>query len=125
MQLYGAYVQTVTNNESLVEILAMILNLGIPTPKQLGQCLFSTSGITGLDQMLNSVKGNAIKCFNKVLDIMFNSNSLTNPLNNKFYAYAKSTGMEVVLASVLNFCENPGINLEEVLRVHLISFKIC
>lgn len=117
LKLYSAHVQTITSQQPIVDILSTILTLQIPTAKQMPQCLFSTSGIDGIDQALNGIKADVIKCFNKSLEFIFNSKTLMNPNHNKFYAFSSSSGIQGILQSIFTFCEHPSINIEAATRV--------
>jgi len=111
---YTSHLSTVTSCGPLVEVLSNILTLQIPTEKQLQDCLFSTSGITGVDQILNGVKGSVIQCFNKSLDYLLSSRTYLDPDHNKFYGFSRDAGVKGILHSVLVFCESPSISLEEI-----------
>ena len=115
--IFTTYIQNVISQDSIVNVLATVLTLQIPTEKQLPQCLFSTSGVTGVDQALNGVKAQVIKCFNKVLEYVFKSKALLNQNLNKFFAFSSNMGVQGVLQSVFMLCESPTINIEEAMMV--------
>ena len=114
---YTSHLSAISSCGPLAEVLANILTLQIPTEKQLPECLFSTSGITGVDQIMNSVKGSVIDCFNKTLEYMLNSKTYLDPYYNKFYAFSRDAGIKGILHSVFTFCESPSISLEEIGQV--------
>ena len=111
---YTSHLSIISSCGPLIDVLSNILTLQVPTEKQLPECLFSTSGITGVDQILNSVKGNVIHCLNKTLEYMLNSRTYLDPYHNKFYAFSRDAGIKGILHSVFTFCESPAISLEEI-----------
>ncbi len=122
VKLYSSYMQAIIAYEPLVQVLSTVLTIQVPSEKQLQMCLFSTSGITGLDEILNGVKGDTLACFNRVIDFANKFNTLLNTGINKFLAFAMDTGLKGVLSSVLVFCENENLDFEGIPKV--INFDI-
>lgn len=118
-EMHFEYVQTVSGFEPVLGVLSSILMLQVPTDKQIPQCLFSTSGITGVDQALNGVKIYVLRCLNKVLRFASMSKILKDVEKNKFYQFSLNTGLEGIMQSLFAFCENPNINVERALEVNI------
>ena len=114
------HITTITSYAPLVNLLSTILTLQLPTQKQLNDCLFSTSGVTGVDQILNTVKANVLTCLIRTMEYMFVGKSSLDPQINKFYAFIREDGITGVLKSVFNYCENPLVNLEDISQVNYI-----
>jgi len=117
VKLYSSYMQAIIAYEPLVQVLSTILTLQVPSEKQLQMCLFSTSGMTGVDEILNGLKGDTLACFNKVIDFANKFTALLNTNTNKFLAFAMDSGLKGVLQSVLVFCENENLDFDGIPKV--------
>jgi len=114
VKLYSANMQTIISYEPLVQVLSTILTLQVPSEKQLPLCLFSTSGVVGIDEILNGTKADTLTCFNKVIDFANKFTFLLNTNTNKFLAFAMESGIKGVLQSLLTFCENENLDYESI-----------
>jgi len=111
--------QSVLAYEPIVEALVAIMKLQIPHEKQLQDCLYSTTGIQGIDQVLNGAKSDVLLCFNTALEFSFNFTKLLDPNKNKFLTFAVSDGVTGVLKSLVVFCQNPPVSFEDIPKVYL------
>ena len=99
-------------NQDIVDILARILIIHLPTEKQLKGCVFSTTGIPAFDKPLNTAKSIVIKIFNRIIDFVNRTFKVLNPNLNKIYTFIKTEGIQGILQSVFILCKTEGFDLE-------------
>lgn len=118
--LKPTYLKVILGQEHLAQVLSALIMLTIPSEKQIKDCVFSTSGLNELDQLLNTVKTSALKSFTKVLDIMEDLNTVIAPADNKFFTFSKDYYLHTFISSLVIFFRNENLNIEALQNVNLI-----
>jgi len=117
------YLELLTNQEHLIQIVIRVLRLYFPTEKQITGCLFSTSGIEKVDETINAMKHGVFECFNTILAYTqtYSKESKTSLFNTKFYDFMKQRGVLLAMDSISRFCKSDSIDLEKSLDNEQLS----
>ena len=127
------YIEVIVNRQELANLLLKILLLQVPTENQIKECLFSTSGIENLDQIINIVKNGALGCFGSVIDFVCEAvslqlpkhSSVLNPEYNVFYALIQKSLVTAIFKSLYQYCRSSYTNVLEGLNVSVYYNKLC
>jgi len=117
------YVEVIINDELLINRFSNILTIQLPTNQQIEQCLFSTSGVSEIDELLNVVKMLVLKEFNYFLGLINKSKSQVKFFQTRFYSFIQDNCINGVLNSVFVFCKSDMINIETALKVRFSFYS--
>lgn len=112
------FLELLTNQEHLLQIITRVLRLYFPTEKQITGCLFSTSGIEKVDETINAIKHDAFECLNTVLTYTqtYSKQLSVDLFNTRFYDFIKQRGILLAIDSLSRFCKSDSINMEKTLE---------
>jgi len=101
----------IIDKEDLAKLLIATFVLNIPSNQQIKDCMFATSSLVNLDQLLNTVKTNSLKCFEYILDSRLSAQKepqqnetllqIISPETNKFYQLVPGSVLKVLLQSFI------------------------
>jgi len=101
----------IIDKEDLAKLLITTFVLNIPSNQQIKDCMFAISSLVNLDQLLNTVKTNSLKCFEYILDSRLSAQKepqqnetllqIISPETNKFYQLVPGSVLKVLLQSFI------------------------
>jgi len=105
------YMKIIIDKEDLAKLLITTFVLNIPSNQQIKDCMFAISSLVNLDQLLNTVKTNSLKCFEYILDSRLSAQKepqqnetllqIISPETNKFYQLVPGSVLKVLLQSFI------------------------
>lgn len=110
--------KNVLMNENLANVLAQILFLSVETPKQLRECIVSTTGLPEVDRRINSIKISVLQAYGKLLNFLFQAPAGVNYNLTQFFNLLH-TFLPNVIVSLTKLCGNAQFDLETLLEVRL------
>lgn len=103
-------------NENLANLLGQILFLIVETPKQIKECIFSTTGFLEIDKKLNSIKISILQTYHKIINFIFEAPSGFNYNLCQFFNLLH-TYVPNLIVSLNKFCNNIFCDIDVFLEV--------
>ena len=122
------YLDIVVDKEDLVLLLLKAMVLQIPAGEQIKECMFATSDLTQLDQLLNTLKRLVLRCFEYILEFrtdaitmaLHSSSPVLHPELNRFFYHLKTDGVKAIIESLYNLSRaeynyiNQGLKVKKI-----------
>jgi len=105
-------------NENLANLLGQILFLTLETPKQLKECIISTTGIAEIDKKVNMIKISILQTYRKIINFIFDAPSGLNYNLSQFFNLLH-TFLPNMVVSLNKFCNNTQFDVEILLEVFI------
>ena len=117
------HLKSIALNERLLEIMTACLMINLPTAQQLKDCTISTTGVSALDISINTMKGNIIRCFNRMFLSIPEMKLVLKYSENKFWLVSVQHLLPIFIQSLFVFFKTLGSDIEKAFKVytHLIK----
>jgi len=118
----SVHLRQIALSEKLIETLVASLMVSFSSGHQLKGCAISTTGVSQFDIVLNTMKTNVFRCFNKMLNCVHEMKTFLSYKDNKFWIASSNYVLPLCVESILIFFKSVDKNIENALKVQSIYF---